>query len=420
MATRTVSAAGGNWNNTATWVGGVVPTTSDDIAADATSGNLTVNVNVSVRFADFTGYTGTLQINSGNTLTLTLSGSTTTFGSGMSYNFVGSGATRGRIVKGNTAMTFTMLGTTPIPHFSNTGVATLTAGSDLYFNNIYNTASGLRIDGNNVYIDQSLESSGRAFAGTTTYHMTGTGTLSGTLGGFSNINNNLIINTTGTITLSAFGFGFANVNSNNTFTHTAGTIVNPEIRASLQLSPSTNTLDLISGVTWSFYQSPNINGNYNLTFVGTPQFDKFILQNNYTTTQTFTIDGVDVTMNELNIQLPLISYTKSSYDFVITPGCDVTVNSFIDLNGGSVDPSSAQTPTLEILSASAGTPAVLNVNSYSQYVSRVSFTDIDCSGGNTLYGQNLTLSNTTNISQYTLPPSGGTSSGGETSHTFFS
>lgn len=88
MATRTVSAAGGLFNNVGTWVGGVVPIANDDIIANATSGNLTIGSNtVNLSGANFTGYTGTLALgaqqmnfitgaalNTGTTMTITSSG----------------------------------------------------------------------------------------------------------------------------------------------------------------------------------------------------------------------------------------------------------------------------------------------------------------------------------------------------------
>lgn len=62
MAVRTISDAGGNWNDTAAWVEGAVPTNADDVVATATSGNLTLNVNGYCRSIDFTGYTGTFNM----------------------------------------------------------------------------------------------------------------------------------------------------------------------------------------------------------------------------------------------------------------------------------------------------------------------------------------------------------------------
>jgi hypothetical protein len=58
LATRTISAAGGNYNAVGSWDEGAVPTSSDDIVcrSDGTSGNLTVNVLSSCKSIDFTYY----------------------------------------------------------------------------------------------------------------------------------------------------------------------------------------------------------------------------------------------------------------------------------------------------------------------------------------------------------------------------
>jgi hypothetical protein len=68
MAVRTISDAGGNYNSTGTWVGGVVPISIDTIATTATSGPLTINVPVTTSGVDFTNYTSTLTINSDFTI----------------------------------------------------------------------------------------------------------------------------------------------------------------------------------------------------------------------------------------------------------------------------------------------------------------------------------------------------------------
>ena len=77
MAAITISAAGGNWNSTATWVGGVIPTTTDHVIGNVTSGQLTINVSASIQRMDLTGYNNTITFNSGQTLTLNQAGGTT-------------------------------------------------------------------------------------------------------------------------------------------------------------------------------------------------------------------------------------------------------------------------------------------------------------------------------------------------------
>lgn len=68
MATRTISNAGGNWNDTASWTEGAVPTAADDVVATGTSGNLTINVAANCRSFDLANYTATLAHNASTTL----------------------------------------------------------------------------------------------------------------------------------------------------------------------------------------------------------------------------------------------------------------------------------------------------------------------------------------------------------------
>jgi hypothetical protein len=60
MATRTISALGGNYNLTTTWVEGAVPTANDDVIATALSGNLNITANAVAKSVDLTGYVGGL------------------------------------------------------------------------------------------------------------------------------------------------------------------------------------------------------------------------------------------------------------------------------------------------------------------------------------------------------------------------
>jgi len=437
MATRVVSAAGGNWNSTATWVGGVIPTTSDDIQLASTSGQLTVNVNASILGINLTAfYANTLTINASTTLTLTSTTFNNTFaGTAFSptYNFLGTGTTQGRISKSTGAGSFNLSfagSTEPIPCFQNNTSGIINATGDLYFTNLI-SGSNLNIDnsGGKVYISGDLNGSFSAVGGDTRYEMIGTGTLNVVVFGINGISSRLDINTSGTITISNSGFGFGNASTTAgtviEFRHVAGTVVNPVIRANLNgiNATGTQTLNLISGTTWDFYaNNSTISSNF-LTFVGNPQFDKFIINHSgsSTGTPTLTLGGVPIIVNEFNVINGITNnggtYYRSALDLSFGFPFTMTVNSAIDLNGGSNGPNAAQTPTLEIKAGSGASPN-LTINTYNQYVSRTRFTNINCSGGNTLYGQALTLTGTTNIQQYTLPPTGGGSS--ESAYTYFS
>lgn len=132
MATRTVSAAGGNFNATGTWVGGVAPVAGDDIIANATSGNLNISTpnTVSLLTANFTGYTGTLSFNGNQMIFNQASGSTAlTIGSGMTITFT---ATGGFYIQRNATITSPVAGKA-IP-LRATGV-TITLVNDLTLTN---------------------------------------------------------------------------------------------------------------------------------------------------------------------------------------------------------------------------------------------------------------------------------------------
>lgn len=86
MATRTISNAGGNYNAVGAWVEGAVPTSSDDVVATATSGNLTITANAVAKSVDLTGYVAILTHN--NSITWTVSGSFK-LATGMNYTIGG-------------------------------------------------------------------------------------------------------------------------------------------------------------------------------------------------------------------------------------------------------------------------------------------------------------------------------------------
>lgn len=77
------AAGGGNWNSTATWVGGVIPTSTITARLDATSGNVTLTADADCKSFDCTGYTGTFTMNDACDLTMYEGG--LTLSSGMTF-----------------------------------------------------------------------------------------------------------------------------------------------------------------------------------------------------------------------------------------------------------------------------------------------------------------------------------------------
>jgi hypothetical protein len=255
MAIRTVSNAGGNWNATATWTGGVVPIAGDSIAFTGTSGNLTVNVaSANLIGVNFTNYVGTITFN--NTITtngvlnLGTGGYTQAGASGIVLNgtatLTSGGVTWSRILRvGGTTATYTL-----VDNWTVTGNITFEGTGNTTF-----TSNTLNIRGNLTQTTTGI------YLGTTAFVFGNTGTWSNSSTGA--IRNNVTINTAGTLTISG------NVYYNTgTFTYTAGTVTTTGSLLSIGANTTLNT----NGIIWN-----NISGTgttqitltSNLTLTGT-------------------------------------------------------------------------------------------------------------------------------------------------------
>jgi len=152
MATITASATGGNWDDTAAWVGGVIPGAGDDVIIDATSGNITVSDNRNCLTINFSGYTGTFTINSG--FTLSINGASITLGSGMTYD----PSQTGVLVCVNNTATLTI-------NFNGVTIPYLTLGRVQPGQLKTVTISGVNPTINNLVIANGSSNSAVAFAG---------------------------------------------------------------------------------------------------------------------------------------------------------------------------------------------------------------------------------------------------------------
>jgi hypothetical protein len=107
MATRTLSAAGGNWNSNATWDEGAFPVAGDDVVvrADGTSGNLTVTAQAFCQSIDLTAgdYNGTFVINSGQLIIIT--GNITLNSSGTCTGITAGSSTGGVDIRADSTIT---------------------------------------------------------------------------------------------------------------------------------------------------------------------------------------------------------------------------------------------------------------------------------------------------------------------------
>lgn len=298
MPTRTVSNAGGNWNATTTWVGGVVPLQNDDVVFTATSGNLVVNVSTQRLLSiNFTNYVNTITFNNVinvlGTINLGTGGYTQAGSSGFSINgtstLISNGVIWSRTIlfTSGLAATFTLSDT-----WNVTGNITMSLSAAFTFNgNTLNIGGSLSVSNTNIT------------SGTTVFVFNGTGTWSHSSTGV--IRNNVTINTTGTLTISG------NVYYNTgTLTYIAGTVITTG--SSLNYTASV-TLDT-NGIIWNNINSVNPNsasavtllsdltvsgtffagGTSNTTPYNTSVGAKIIILGNI---QTGTVGGVSGTAN---------------------------------------------------------------------------------------------------------------------------
>jgi hypothetical protein len=212
MATRTVSAAGGNFGATGTWVGGVAPVAGDDIVANATSGNLNIaTTTVSLLSANFTGYTGTLSFNTNQMSFNQASGSTfLTIGSGMNITFSGTG---GFDIQRNATITSPVAGKA-IPLRARAVTITLVNDLTLISNNSITTTT---YTGANVILTlTSLSVSYSAITISSPYKMYWRPSGAATISSFTPPRGYFSVDTTNVITINS-PFSLSNGSLSNTF-----------------------------------------------------------------------------------------------------------------------------------------------------------------------------------------------------------
>lgn len=250
MATRTISALGGNWNSTATWVEAIVPVNGDDVVSlgGGLSGQLTVNVASACTSIDFTGYTNTITFNA----TLTTAG-TTKFVTGMTI--AGSSG-----IELSTTCTFTTAGLT-IPTLLMSGASkTITLADDCNVsgNFNFNCSSTSTINSNTLYVAGNVASPNATnWNGTFTLYFNGTGAQS--FNSFNNTNINITFGGTGTISIT--GTFWSPITG--TIKHIVGATVIPSSTTQMGGGNSTLTLDC-PGITWGTI-TPTGNCTYSLT-----------------------------------------------------------------------------------------------------------------------------------------------------------
>jgi hypothetical protein len=458
MATRTVSTTGGNFNATGTWVGGVVPTTTDDIIGTSSSGPLTVTANATILKVDFTTYQNTLTIN--NTITLGISESDLTIPNGR--NYFGAGMTistpgTGNINFGNNQTIFNY-GYKGLPNIQLTAGGKLFVGTFSCFNatnlngNIRTTHAGLTGSELQVHGTFSI-AAGAGWSGVGTTRLVGTGSITG--GNFTAHRNasqisqlqlqNFIIDTPGTYTFPT-GTGYlyyrptTGINTaNNNFTILSGNFVTPRIMVeSVAGNPSPTEINLDIRVPL-----PNLELisplNFDTSNVGS-RLSIFNLKNDLNVDEMlltplgpgfFTLDTNVVSSRGYETMPFVIRGTYSMTIGTMSHGYKRGMSFLVDnktthtttqilLNPATHSISKlylyndGQSQTLYGRPLISGSPSVATINlGNTSSIMGVDITDINFTGQN-LYSVFGTLTNT-NAVNVPIPPATG---GGESSYTF--
>jgi hypothetical protein len=258
------TGGGGNWNNTASWSLGTIPTSSDGHVAtfDATSPNCTLGGNRTCNNIDFTGYTNTLTM---GTSTLTVSGNMT-FDTGM--NISGTGT-----LVNNASATITSNGFAWPNQLNLSGTNTKTFVGDFTCNGLLNFPSGGNPTLNKTTSEKIYAIGGLTLTSTPAGNMD-VYLQGGTLQGAGSFAFNLFLD--GNVTVS----GTIGLGNGSTITRISGTITTT---GSLLNIIGNTTFDT-DGIAWNDVATPTGGGgtitiNSTLTVNGTltirvnPSFD---------------------------------------------------------------------------------------------------------------------------------------------------
>lgn len=383
MAIITVSNTGGNWNATGTWVGGVLPLTTDTIAYTSTSGSLTVNVASICAGMDMTNYSAGKTITFTSTLTINGnwnlgSGAYTQAGASgvimpVSATITSNGVTWSRTLTfQGTSQTYTLAGN----DLTVSGLLTLSPVTTMVWSGAFNinVLGGLTVSG----------TAGATISGASTPIIIKGGTWNHTV--VSYIQNAITINPSTTVTL---GVQYV---SSPTLTYTAG--VGSVITGTGTLNINASTTLNTSGMTWN-----------NVTIIAA-----------ITTTLSSTLNATTLQINNFAVTFSGTSgFNVGTFIGSAIAGKTITFASTITYTiTSTISITSGTTALPNILKSSiGGSQAILKFSGTSQGLNVITVTDINSSGGNALYVASGTLSNATNWNTFsTLYFVSGTNWGG--------
>lgn len=424
MPQRTIAPGGGNWNSTATWVEGAVPTTSDFVVGNASSGALNVNVTATVQYVDFTSYANTMTIT--NSLQVALAGATNTFGASMTIAGAG-----GLFAFGAVASTIVQNNTNRIPNVRFSGNVIRTLSTNMYITNV-ETTTAPTFNGNTMFINGNLfnnvsiaSTDSNNIKGTTVFNLDGNGMI-------ANCFSNTVIINSGS-TYNTYGMGFVLENGCN-FTYQSGTtptLFNMYYITRVSSAGESITLNISRTGCNLFLDNRSINSSTSLNKtinlsnpINLSTLTTFNISRNYTTDNgrpIFIFVGNSLNANILSLS-PSISSTSSNVNPPASGGytyrsVDIQLDRLYTHTIGSLQLIGGGITTKPVIrSNSSGNQVSINLTSkITSQIVDYDFTDVNAVGDE-IVAINGTLSNTTNVTN--VYPSG--SGGGETSSVFIS
>lgn len=335
MAAITISNTGGNFNATTTWVGGVVPVSTDTIFATATSGNLTINVASLCSGIDFTNYVGTLTMS--NTLTVSgdilfVSAMTITGTSNLILNTTCSLKSNGKLFTGG----INLVG----------GNIVITLVDDVYISGSLLTVSGVTgftALGFKLFVGSNITISNYTYtSGSCTVVMNGTGTLLQTISNVCNIQ--LELNTIGTITFS----GILYVSAGRTITFNAvGSLITTGSTYYVNSGGFTTNVSGLVFYNIILITTMTLNGSFGFT-CGNFYCDTAPTTINLTTGKTYTVTNNLTIIGTPSSKISLVS-TSTGALFNLQSGATQNVQNcnatFINSSGGQIIYNTAGTLT---------------------------------------------------------------------------
>lgn len=333
------------FNGTGTWSHTTTGIIRNNVTIN-TSGTITFGTNVRFSIGTFTYVAGTV-VTTGSTFTTDTNATLDT--NGMVFN------------------TFRMNGTS----------AVLTLTSDLYCNQFSMGVNAKTINGSTIYNGGNLGLPGNNgdVIGTTNIVMNGTGTIN-MIGTYMSLN--ITIDTLGTITLDTVRLGDA------TFRYISGTVIS--IGTFILARPNA-TIDAagISFLNLSSGTSCNVNLASHLTATGTLSIAQGHTLNFINTTNGFTVGGITVNGGTLILAPAPVVYTMTTNM--------ATTNATLAAKG------------LIRCATVNGTKAILNLsNGATQDNGYLSATDVDSSGGRSIWTYKGILTRTINWNQMSTNP----------------